>query len=461
MGEPRDDLDAWLSARVQPLPPPPGTFELIRKRARRRKTTRAVLSAAGAVAVIAVIATVPRFAIAQLRPGPPASGVAAGQTLPSSAGPARSHEPTASPTPSATPTTVLPAAPPNFQATSVTFVGMSTGWVIGQAGVPGHCATQYCTSIARTDNAGQTWYGVPAPLTGAPSGGSGVSQIRFLNESDGWAFGPELWATHDGGQTWTPISTGGLRVTALETRGNRAFAVWAHCTGTGPRFAAHCTNFAVYSALKGSDSWAPVSGAGVGFSLAGTTSSASLLLTAAGAYLFPPNGELFSGPVAGQASWQAVTGSAAPVAAPCNPGAAQRGGQPAAGMLASAGSGLVLLCAGQPAGGSQQKTIYSSQDGGKTWQQAGPAPSAGTATSLAGTPSGGIVLATSLGIQVSTDGGASWTAAQGPALPATGFSFVGMTTSEQGVAVPADPGQEAIWFTYDGGKTWQESAISK
>ena len=46
-----------------------------------------------------------------------------------------------------------------------------------------------------------------------------MSQIRFLTRSDGWAFGPQLWATHNAGWTWTQIATGGLRVTALEARG--------------------------------------------------------------------------------------------------------------------------------------------------------------------------------------------------------------------------------------------------
>ena len=89
MTDPRDDLDTWMNAQVQPLPPPPGTFELIRKRARRRKMTRAAAAAAGAAAVIAVIATVPRLVITQLNvgPGPASSGDAAGNT--SSASPAR------------------------------------------------------------------------------------------------------------------------------------------------------------------------------------------------------------------------------------------------------------------------------------------------------------------------------------------------------------------------------------
>ena len=32
-----NDVDSWLSGRIDPLPPPPGTFELIKRRARHRK----------------------------------------------------------------------------------------------------------------------------------------------------------------------------------------------------------------------------------------------------------------------------------------------------------------------------------------------------------------------------------------------------------------------------------------
>ena len=45
------------------------------------------------------------------------------------------------------------------------------------------------------------------------------------------------------------------------------------------------------------------------------------------------------------------------------------------------------------------------------------------------------------------------------ATAAGGYSYVGMTTSDQGVAVPADESQDAVWFTYDGGAHWQESLV--
>ena len=63
MDEPRDDIDTWLEERVTPLHPHPGTFEQIRKRARRRKAGRAVLTAAGAVVVLVGVITVPRVVL--------------------------------------------------------------------------------------------------------------------------------------------------------------------------------------------------------------------------------------------------------------------------------------------------------------------------------------------------------------------------------------------------------------
>ena len=54
-----------------------------------------------------------------------------------------------------------------------------------------------------------------------------------------------------------------------------------------------------------------------------------------------------------------------------------------------------------------------------------------------------MVLATTAGIDVSNDGGATWTQAEtgprGSAAGQPGFRYVGMTDRRQGVAVPADP----------------------
>ncbi len=477
MDDRRDDVDAWLQARVESLPPPRGTFELIRKRARRRKIRQAAVTAAAGAVVIAAIATVPQVVL-NVGPNPPEKGVpVAGQTS-SPAHRTAPHRTPATPPAPAPAATALPPVPANFAATSVTFVGTQTGWVLGQADIPGQCATQYCTSVARTDDAGASWYGVRAPVTGAPDGAAGVSQIRFLNTQDGWAFGPELWATHDGGQSWARIRTGGLRVTALETVGARAFAVWAHCTGTGQDFAAGCTTFGLYSSPASGDGWSTVPGAGAGadISFGGKATSAALVLTSSRGYLLTPSGILLTGPVDGTGSWQ-VPPSATPQNPLCQPGTAHPDGQPSGASLAASDStDLVLVCAGTVSAGgdSQQKTLYVSQDSGRTWQRRGELPASGIAMSAAAQPGGTVIVATSAGLDVSGDGGSSWqrrllspagsgsagsASPAGPTGPAEGFAYAGMTTVTQGVAVPADAGQHAMWFTFDGGTSWQRSAI--
>ncbi|HWG14299.1 MAG TPA: hypothetical protein VG268_13590 [Streptosporangiaceae bacterium] len=458
--EPGEDVDRWLQARIDPLPPPPGTFDLIKKRVRRRRYRQVAVSAAVAAAVAGAVVVVPRVAtsVLHVNQNPTAQGAgSAGSATPTASAThsgGSSAADSAKPTPNTPATPTAAPVPQNFQATSVTFVGQHTGWVIGQAGVQRHCATQYCTSMARTSDAGQTWAGVPAPETGAPSGAAGVGQVRFLNDNEGWAFGPQLFATTDGGRTWTEQSASG-RVTALETVGTRAFAIFATCTGTGPQFAAQCTSFSLYSTAAGQDGWTRVSGA-ADLSNGGEDGSASLVLTSDQGYLLAPDGSVYAGPVDGSGPWKQVSSSPAGTIS-CTPGAAQADGQPSGALLTTANNaGLVLACT-LPGGGAQ---VFTSADQGGTWQQAATVP--GGRVTTAATQSGGlIVLSTSDGIQVSRDNGKTWqVVANGTAGPPGGFGWVGMTSGDQGVALPADPFQHTVWFTFDSGQTWRPLAVS-
>jgi hypothetical protein len=470
----RDPVDDWLNAQVEPLAPAQGSFERIRRRARRRKARRAAASAAGAAIVLAAAVTVPKIATSlQSQASRPSRPVAVGS--PSvSAGP----RPTGmgDGTPSSGPSSVAPPStsrlsaagsgqpvPPNFQPTSVTFVGPAIGAVIGQAGNPGHCATAYCTSLAGTSDYGSTWYGVSAPKTGEPDGSFGVGRVRFLNTSDGWAFGPQLWVTHDGGATWTQENTGGQRVIGLETAGNRAFAVLAKCTGSGPDYAAKCTAVSLYTSGASSDQWQPVSGpvSGLGPPAGQETPvSASLVLTGTQGYLLAPSGELLTGPLTGGA-WTVASDQA-----PCLPGLPWPDGEPTGALLAANASGLVLVCtsATDTAANTQVKSIAESSNDGVTWSSHQPVTAQGIATSVATQGQGSLVaLATDTGIYLSS-GGSDWQLAQGSpggaAADEGGFSYVGMTTPLDGVALPADPGLHEVFITTDGGSTWQPHAVS-
>jgi photosystem II stability/assembly factor-like uncharacterized protein len=456
MPDRRDDLDSWLDGRIDPLPPPPGTFELIKKRARRRKYRRLAVGAGAAAVIVAAAVTVPQVVNLPVLNSPTAAPAANGRSsapAPSASGGATAASSSASPI---APKAAAPV-PGNFRPSSVTFIGTQTGWVIGQAGTPGNCATQYCTSVARTDDAGKTWTGVPAPVTGQADGATGVSQVRFLNGADGWAFGPQLYATHDGGRTWAHVVTDGLRVTDLETVDGRAFALFASCTGSGPAFAADCASYTLYSSPASADDWTPVGPATSG--LAGAASS--MVLTETRGYLLAPDGLLYSGPVNGpvngSAPWQPVAH------VPCPVGQPLADGQPTGALLAAASTAnLVVACASSSAPGTQQaKQVFTSDNGGVTWQNAGAAPSLGLATSVAATPDGTYVLATGQGLDVRPAGSGTWQAAtlNGPA-PAGGFGYVGMTTDAQGIALPADPKVGTVWFTFDGGMTWRPFAVS-
>jgi hypothetical protein len=468
--KPFDGIDAWLDAPVEPLQPPPGTFRRVQRRAHRRKAGKLLTSAAGVVIVIAAAVGVP-VVVSSLhsrpgsasqqtalgaRPGSGKSRVTSGRgnggATSQSSSKVGVHGAALSAAGSGVP------APVNFQPTSVTFVSPDIGAVIGQAGTPGHCATRFCTSLAGTSDYGGTWYGVNAPVAGPPDGSAGVGQLRFLNMRDGWAFGPALWVTHDGGASWTQEQTSGLRVTDLETAGNRAFALFASCTGSGIDYGSGCTSFSLYSSPAGSDQWAQVPGASASLPApARQAGSASLVLTGSRGYLVAPSGELLSGPLTGTA-W-----TVASPAMPCRPGAPGPAGQPTAALLAAAPSQLALVCMSPaPGAGSQLKSVFQSADGGAVWSSAGSAPAAGIAASLAAEP-GALLLATGDGIFRSANG-ATWQQVQpspaGAAAGQAGFSYVGMTSLENGVALPADPGLHEVFTTSDGGSTWQPQPVS-
>ena len=464
MPDRHDDVDAWLSERIEPLPPPPGTFDLIKRRARRRKYRKLAITAGSAAVIVAAAVTVPQVVnLPVLNPKPTAAPVAGAHNATTSPPASSSTSGNASAAASSAVPTGLGPVPGNFRPTSVTFVGPRTGWVIGQALTPGHCATQFCTSVARTDDAGKTWTGVPAPMTGAADGASGLSQIRFLDLTDGWAYGPQLFATHTGGRTWAQVDTGGLRVTALETVGDRVFAVWASCTGDGPAYGAACTRFTLYSASATGGTWAPVGAPTTGLTNGAAREAAELVLAGSRGYLLAPGGALYSGPVDGSGPWTRVSS----LVASCRVGPARGNGQPTGALLGAVNtSDLLLACVSASSGTSpsvstQQKYVYSSKNGGRSWAQMTTAPAAGVAFGLAASPTESVMLATDQGRDLLPAGEMSWrTADVRGGAPAGGFRYIGMTTDEQGIALPADPSAGTVWFTFDGGQSWTASRLN-
>jgi hypothetical protein len=307
-------------------------------------------------------------------------------------------------------------------------------------------------------------------VAGAPSGPTGVSGIRFLDGVNGWAFGPELWTTHDSGHTWQQINTNGLRVTDLETAGSQAYALFAQCSGTSSAgFAADCTSYTLMTTTATSNDWVPVGSVTSGLTRDGGNSSAMLALTGSAGYLVAPDGTVYSGPLGG--TWTKAGN------APCQPSfPPQANGLPSSGMLAlESADDLSMACDGGPSATSQP-AIYTSDDGGANWTEQSSAAWSGLSvpessmTSLASAPNGTLVLATTDGIYALPAGSSSWQAATAAGsgssgsgasgLPTGGFSYVGMTSDTQGVALPANASLNEIWLTTNGGLTWTPSTIA-
>ncbi len=129
----------------------------------------------------------------------------------------------------------LPATvPAHFAPQSFTAIGELTWWLLGPAPCPAG-QTGPCGSIIRTTDGGRNFTGVPtpqAPLTPSARSGTGYSQLGFADAQNGYAYGPALYSTHNGGTTWSPVNVGGT-VTQLAISGGQAYAIVSPTGGAG------------------------------------------------------------------------------------------------------------------------------------------------------------------------------------------------------------------------------------
>ncbi len=139
-----------------------------------------------------------------------ASAIAATLTLPASH--PQSHALGATRTSRLGSYTTAGAVPAGFQPQSFTAISEFTWWLLGRA----RCGAELCTTIVRTQDGGPHFARIPAPPT------RGVSQVRFATGSIGYAYGPQLWSTHDGGRTWVEADMG---ASELATAGGYVFAL--------------------------------------------------------------------------------------------------------------------------------------------------------------------------------------------------------------------------------------------
>jgi hypothetical protein len=153
---------------------------------------------------------------------------------------------------SAQPGSGTPPPPHGFEVQSASFVSARTGFALGAR----KCSILPCKALLeKTTDGGKHWTAVNAPAVKltehfSDTPANGVSQVQFANASDGWLFGPALWATTDGGKHWKSVKLSGV-VYMMAASGGEAYAAVEPALG-GP-YQAH-----LYKSAVGSGNWTRV-----------------------------------------------------------------------------------------------------------------------------------------------------------------------------------------------------------
>ena len=374
------------------------------------------------------------------------------------------------------PPTPFPASAGPY-VVDLTWVSDSMGWAL--AAVP--CAGQLCAAVAATTDGGATWQPLPSPpvsldpiartqgasgITIAAAQGdceqdlSCVSQIRFATSRIGYLFGPGLYMTVDGGESWQEMTS--LPVETLEASGGDVFrVVYDHGGCPGP------CNRTVEEAPAGSDDWQTLLQIPGSLQIPpGALDTASLILEGSRTIYLP----IYGNPVGGEPfttllrsldggqTWQRLTD-------PCI--STTTLGDSAIAFAAAPDGYMAALCYAN--GAPDAPTVLTSSDSGTSWgsRLSVPessrgliaAPSAGTL--VAGPPPGSGSGPATMTLSVSRDGGVDWSTAATDqvnldSVPVGVSLWLGFEDATTGRWVGDD---QTIWTTTDGGKTWTPQAF--
>ena len=354
---------------------------------------------------------------------------------------------------SESPTVVASALPLGFEPESASFVSADTGFVLGI----GHCSSGSCVTIARTQDGGMTWTSIPVPdvsLTrpGNPkSSTDAVSKIRFLNINIGYVFGPDLYATRDGGTTWRKIIllgiANGYQVTSLETNGNKTYLI-----ASNPNVSPSPNYLFISRKLSGAFivQVTPVLSAGSGTEV--TANPYGVVISTS----TKKNNLQYQ--ATGKSTWTQVYDNCPdqfrnPLVALATP------------VSGSSTPQHLLACGSNSGAGSQEKTVFESADMNTSRATPSRPPLNGILEAVASPDGVTIAVAASSGatfLYVSIDSGATWkTAISDSTLGGAPIHDLGFTTATQGFAVVGHAitgGTRTSTFlmSHDRGISWQE-----
>jgi photosystem II stability/assembly factor-like uncharacterized protein len=332
----------------------------------------------------------------------------------------------------------------------VSFINEADGWVIGEA----PCGEASCTVVLRTHDGGRQWNAIAAPGTVGESqqarSAEYVSDVRFADTRNGWAFNRELWATHDGGATWHPAHLGNPVLT-LEAAGGNVYALVASCRLS----LAECTGpVRLYESEVGTDNWHSVLEVEVG---SPPSPNGQLVVQGPAVYLTvhphmsdPREGEpplLFARTVAGRWEDKQMPSS-------CNWG----------GVLAASGpDDLVLACqTGEGGLGRAPNELHVSSDGANSWTRIGNDSFPGHAMALAATPEGRFLALSTEHLLINRrDGRHDSVRFNGSGRYSEPIRSIRFTTPQHGVVLTGNSSEGWVYVTRDSWLNWETIRFQK
>jgi photosystem II stability/assembly factor-like uncharacterized protein len=380
----------------------------------------------------------------QRSPLPLLAGVASGVVLAGvlgaalwsrSAAPSGADRPAGSPTAGTVPGVALPeAGRPGFTVEDVAFGDDVHGWEVGtECAAQGDCVL----AVRATSDGGRSWTG-PATVAPRPAAPGGSARIAFSGGRTGFVAARGLYASVDGGRTWSDT---GLPADVVAVAPVGA-SVWAlqGCPGS-----ASC-GVRLLTSADGGRSWAPPAALpgidGPAAEMVRVSATDAFVAGSAGA---SPGGSRLIATHDGGRSWQ-------PLPDPCASGLL------GAGPAIAALEPTELWAACEAPQAQAGRAVYRSRDGGRHWDLRAHTTAAasdglgaaGTLRGIALAPRGPVYLALEGGPLLRSSDGGSWSASLG-AVPGGGVRRVEFVDTTYGWVVTATG---RVLATADGGRTW-------
>jgi hypothetical protein len=358
----------------------------------------------------------------------------------------------------ATPSSATTTLPPS--STSLTSGVQDWTWVNdnhGWALVRRICGTTVCVGLRETIDGGRTWSSLPTPdaldadgyadakfgPVAACAARPCLSSVRFATPDVGWLYGPALFQTLDGGQTWTRIPA--ARVSDVEA----AHGIAMRVTSSGTGCAAGC-NYQIDRMDLTATSWARLANPPVFV-------NPYLLLQGADAYAVSiPN---WAG--AGESHLALSRNAGTTWAAIDDPCPGRHTGYRTASASAAPNGVLAVLCVSVT---DDRATVRISTDRGRTFgpPRAVPGSSFGPiAAASAATIAIGYSAGPQSGVVVSHDAGRSWQSALVTSPRSSRTENLSPSVGWQDARTGrASFDTSSIWTTRDGGRTWTENQVT-